>query len=118
VNPGLYEDAGADLLLGSAIYAYVPGRFRGRPPIGRIEAEVVAGFERSPRRLSIDVDGTTSELSVPLERSVEPTGSGWAHRGPARSLPRPVDGLAAGRPPRTSNLVHLLATHGATSSRT
>ena len=48
VNPGFYEDSGADLLLGSSAYAYVPGRFDVDLPVGPVDIEVIAGFDRPP----------------------------------------------------------------------
>ena len=44
VNPGLIEDSGADVLLGSDAYAYVAGTFQVDLPLGPVEVEVGQGL--------------------------------------------------------------------------
>jgi hypothetical protein len=77
VNIGLNEDSGADLALGGAAYAYVPGRFPIDLPIGRVDVEVVRGFDRRPLRRSIDVDGSGAPLVLPLAAGPAPADPGW-----------------------------------------
>ena len=77
VNPGFFEDTGADLVLGSATYAYVPGRFSIHLPAGPVEVEAVAGFDRRPIRTTIAVDGSTQRLALELERTVERPAGRW-----------------------------------------
>jgi hypothetical protein len=77
VNRGFFEDTGADLILGEDAYAYVPGRFSIRLPAGRVSAEAVAGFERSPVRTSLEVDPGTRTLRIPVERPLDLRDRGW-----------------------------------------
>lgn len=53
INPGLYEDVGADLLVGGASYAYVDGSFEIELPADGAHAEVVRGFDVTPLRRDV-----------------------------------------------------------------
>ncbi len=77
INPGLNEDTGADLVLGGATYAYVPGRFPIDLPVGDVEVEVVRGFGYRPLRRSVAVDGGREPLVLALEPVEGPSGAGW-----------------------------------------
>jgi hypothetical protein len=83
VNPGLNEDTGADLLLGGAAYAYVPGRFPIELPDGALRVEVVRGFGYRPFSRSLDIDGdghgepSRAPLVLPLNPVDGPAGSDW-----------------------------------------
>ncbi len=77
VNPGFFEDTGADLILGASTYAYVPGSFPIELPIGRVEVEAVAGFERRAQRTWLEVESGTRRLELPLERTVGLHGGRW-----------------------------------------
>ena len=77
INPGLNEDAGADVVLGGAAYAYVPGRFPIGLPVGEVEVEVVRGFGHRPLRRTVSVDGGRAPLVLPLEPVTGPAGDGW-----------------------------------------
>ena len=79
INPGLNEDTGADLVLGGATYAYVPGRFPIELPDGAVQVEVVRGFGYRPLTRSLDIDGDVgrSPLVLPLEPVAGPTGADW-----------------------------------------
>ena len=77
VNPGFFEDSGADLVLGSTTYAYVPGRFEIDLPVGPVDVEVVGGFDRPPYAARIDIDPATRRLEVPLERTLELHAGRW-----------------------------------------
>jgi hypothetical protein len=77
VNPGLNEDTGADLTLGGATYAYVPGRFPIELPVGDVQVEVVRGFGHRPLRRRIPVDAGHAPLVLPLEPVAGPSGAGW-----------------------------------------
>jgi hypothetical protein len=76
VNPGLNEDTGADLVMGGATYAYVPGRFPIALPPGPVEVEVVHGFGHRPLRRTIDATGVRGPLVLPLEGIAGPD-DGW-----------------------------------------
>lgn len=77
VNRGFYEDHGGDLILGSAAYAYVPGRFPIDLPVGIIEVEVVGGFDRVPHRARIEIDPSTRRLELPLDRAIDLHAGRW-----------------------------------------
>lgn len=77
VNPGFFEDTGGDLILGSASYAYVPGRFEIELPAGAVDVEVVGGFDRRPHRARIQVDPSTRRLELPLERTIDLHAGRW-----------------------------------------
>jgi len=77
VNPGFFEDVGADLVLGGEPSAYVPGTFSIGLPVGRVGVDVVAGFEREPARLTVDVDPETRRLRIPLGRRLDLRDRGW-----------------------------------------
>ncbi len=79
INPGLNEDSGADLVLGGASYAYVPGRFPIELTAGRVHIEVVRGFGYRPYRRSIDLDVDVGRgpLVLPLEPVAGPDGPDW-----------------------------------------
>ena len=76
VNPGLYEDNGADLILGSSPYAYVPGAFTIELPVGGVDVEVLNGFDRKPHLDRYEIDPATHRLDIRLERAI-PRAHGW-----------------------------------------
>jgi hypothetical protein len=77
INPGLNEDAGADVVLGGAAYAYVPGRFPIVLPAGTVEVEVVRGFGYRPLRRTVTVGDGRAPLVLPLDPVDGPAGDGW-----------------------------------------
>ena len=77
VNPAYYEDTGADLVLGSSTYAYVPGRFAIELPVGAVEVEVVGGFDRRPHRARLEIDPSTNRLELPLDRTIDLHAGRW-----------------------------------------
>jgi hypothetical protein len=77
VNIGLNEDTGADLALGHETYAYVPGRFPIDLPVGRVEVEVVHGFDRRPLRRTLELGGGRAPLRLPLEAAGAPADPRW-----------------------------------------
>ncbi len=77
VNPGFFEDTGADLILGSAAYAYVPGRFSIELPQGPVDVEVVGGFDRRPYRARLEIERSTGRLELPLERTIDLHAGRW-----------------------------------------
>jgi hypothetical protein len=81
INPGLNEDTGADLVLGSATYAYIPGRFPIELPDGAVQVEVVRGFGYRPITRSLDIDGDGDGGRAPLVLALEPVdgpaGADW-----------------------------------------
>ncbi len=77
VNPGFFEDVGADVVLGGEASAYVPGGFSIGLPVGPVEVEVVAGFERTPVRTIVDVEPGTRRLRLPVEPGFDFRDRGW-----------------------------------------
>jgi hypothetical protein len=77
INPGLNEDTGADVVLGDATYAYVPGTFAIDLPAGAVQVEAVHGFGYRPVRRSIEVGDGRAPLVLALEPGAAPTGPGW-----------------------------------------
>jgi hypothetical protein len=77
VNPGFFEDTGADLVLGASTYAYVPGSFSIDLPVGLVEVEAVVGFEHRPVRLSVEIEPSTRRLELPIERAFERPAGRW-----------------------------------------
>jgi len=71
VNPALLEDTGADILLGSDVYAYVAGDAAIDLPIGAVDVEIVKGLEFRPVRTRLDVTAATGPLTIDLERAIE-----------------------------------------------
>ena len=102
VNPGFFEDTGGDLILGSASYAYVPGRFEIELPAGAVDVEVVGGFDRLPHRARVQVDPSTRRLELPARADDRPPRRPLGHRRHPRPLPRPVDAPCSRPRPRTS----------------
>lgn len=77
VNPGIFEDTGAGLILGADTFAYVGGEFAIDLPIGPVAAEVTKGFEHRPVRTTIDVALGTTDLAIELERVIDLDRDGW-----------------------------------------
>jgi len=109
VNPGLYEDSGADLLLAGSEFAYVDGDFAIELPIGPVFVEVVHGFEHRPLRTRLDVVPGRRELAITLERPVDFRREGWVSADAHVHFLSPSTALLQARAEGV-NLVHLLAT--------
>ncbi|HET9615326.1 MAG TPA: hypothetical protein VFP22_10980, partial [Candidatus Limnocylindrales bacterium] len=77
INPGLFEDSGAGLLLGGETFAYVPGQFQVDLPPGPVTIEIVKGFEHRPIRREAVVDPAHTSLDLALERAVDLRPAGW-----------------------------------------
>ena len=77
INPGFFEDTGADLVLGGSAYAYVPGSFQVHLPVGRVALEAVAGFDRRPIRETITVEPTTRRLELAFGQPIRPRDEHW-----------------------------------------
>jgi hypothetical protein len=77
INPGFFEDTGGDLILGPTAYAYVPDRFTVPLPVGTVEVEAIAGFDRRPARFRVEVDPSTHDLTIPLDRPLDLHRDGW-----------------------------------------
>ncbi len=109
INIGLYEDVGADLLLGSAAYAYVAGEFAIDLPPGVVEIEAVAGFDRRPSRTRHEIGSDTHEITIDLERAFDLRAAGWVTVDAHVHFLAPSTALLQAAA-EDVNLVHLLAT--------
>jgi hypothetical protein len=110
VNPALYEDLGADVLLDGESYAYVPGAFDVEvPPDGGV-IEVVAGMDLAPVVVDLGPDGVASgAVAVMLGEPVRPQGGGWVTGDTHVHFLSPSTALLQARA-EAVNVVHLLAT--------
>jgi hypothetical protein len=107
VNPGLNEDSGADLILGGATYAYVPGRFPIGLPAGPVDVELVHGFSHRPVRRTIDVGDAREPLVLELERAHDD--GGWTAADCHVHFVSPTSALLQARAEGVA-IVNLLAT--------
>jgi hypothetical protein len=107
VNPGLNEDAGADVMLGASTYAYVPGRFPIMLPEGPVEVEVVHGFGHRPMRRTVQVDDGRAPLVFQLERKHDV--GGWTAADCHVHFISPTSALLQARAEGVA-IVNLLAT--------
>jgi hypothetical protein len=109
INPGLFEDMGTDLILGRDTYAYVPGTFDIRLPVGNVGLEVVKGFDHRPVRQDLEVGPTTDALTVALERPIELRAEGWTTADPHVHFLAPSTALMQAAA-EDIGFVHVLAT--------
>ena len=109
VNPGIFEDSGAGLILGADTFAYVPGEFRVDLPPGPVEVEVVKGFDHRPVRSVIQVGPETRELSIALDRPIDLRPAGWLSSDSHVHLIAPSTALLQAAAEDVA-FVHLLAT--------
>lgn len=109
INPGIFEDSGADLILGGDAYAYVPGVFEIDLPPGAVEIEVVKGFDHRPVRTALVVDAARRRLDIPLERPIDLRPAGWQTADPHVHFISPSTALLQAAAEDVT-FVHLLAT--------
>ncbi len=109
INPGIFEDSGAGLILGSDTFAYVPGEFQVDLPAGPVEVEVVKGFDHRPVRMGLVVGPETRELSIELDRPIDLRAAGWRTSDSHVHFLAPSTALLQAAAEDVS-FVHLLAT--------
>lgn len=109
VNPGLFEDMGTDLVLGSDTYAYVPGTFDIELPEGAVAVEVVKGFDHRPVRMELDVGPAMDALRIRLERPIDLRAAGWTTADPHVHFLAPSTALMQAAA-EDVGFVHVLAT--------
>jgi len=109
INPGLFEDTGAGLILGSDTYAYVPGAFQIDLPAGGVDYEVVKGFDHRAVRGTLLVDPATSRLEIPIDRPIDLRAAGWRTADPHVHFLAPSTALLQAAAEDVM-FVHLLAT--------
>ncbi len=109
VNPGFLEDQGGDLILGSVEYAYVPGTFSIHLPRGQVHVEAVAGFERRPVQIAVEVGPGTRSLDLVLDRAADLRARGWVQADGHVHFLAPSTALLQAAA-EDLDLVHVLAT--------
>lgn len=109
VNPGIFEDTGADLIVGGETYAYVPGTFEIDLPVGAVQVEVVKGFDHRPVRTTLVVDPATRRFVVALEHPIDLRPEGWLTADSHVHFLAPSTALLQAAAEDVA-LVHLLAT--------
>jgi hypothetical protein len=109
VNPGLFEDTGADILLGGDTYAYVMDAFEVDLPVGAVEVEIVKGFDHRPVRRTVLVEPGTRTLDLALERAIDLRPAGWRSSDSHVHFLSPTTALLQAAAEDVT-FVHLLAT--------
>ena len=109
VDPALYEDLGADIVLDGRPYAYVPATFEVAIPADGAVLEVVAGPDVAPVVLDLDADEARSGVVVRLGDPVRPVGGRWVSGDTHVHFLAPSTALLQARA-EDVNVVHLLAT--------
>jgi len=77
INDNWFEDYGADIKLGEMNYAYVPGRFRTKLPVGEVYVEATRGFEYRPVRKKVTIQPGQRDLELTLKRMADWRSEGW-----------------------------------------
>jgi hypothetical protein len=114
VNPGLYEDTGADISLSGDVYAYVPGSFDIDLPPGGVDVEVVRGFDCVPLQAHLDLEGggPGAPVELALRRVLDPAAERWVASDSHVHFLAPSTALLQAAAEGV-NVVHLLATQWA-----
>lgn len=110
VNPGLYEDIGADLELGGSAYAYVDGAFEIDLPADGAQLIAVAGPDAQPIQASLTAtDLDRGSVGLTFEAPVRPSLGTWVSGDSHVHYLSPPTALLQARA-EGINVVHLLAT--------
>jgi hypothetical protein len=110
VNPAIYEDLGAGLVLDGAQYAYVAGEFSVEVPVRGASLEVVRGMDVAPHRVAIAADGPgAGHVEVRLGKPLTPGDGRWVSADTHVHFLAPSTALLQARAEGV-NVVHLLAT--------
>jgi hypothetical protein len=110
VNPAIYEDLGAGLVLGGAEYAYVADAFSVEIPADGATIEVVHGMAVAPQRVVLGTDAIQGgRLEIRLGMPLSPGEGRWASGDTHVHFLAPSTALFQARAEGV-NVVHLLAT--------
>ncbi|CAN5657613.1 hypothetical protein BH23CHL8_BH23CHL8_04340 [soil metagenome] len=110
VNPAIYEDSGADILLAGDEYAYVDGQLVVPVPADGARLEVVRGLEVAPALVAVDeAIVARGEITVRLAPPLIPTSGNWVSGDTHVHFLGPSTALLQARAEGV-NVVHLLAT--------
>ncbi len=77
VNPGWFQDYGADVQVGQSSFAYVDGTFQVELPTGDVYVEISKGFEYEAVRQRLTIAPGQRELDLPLRRLCDWRSTGW-----------------------------------------
>jgi hypothetical protein len=110
VNPAIYEDLGAGLILDGAQYAYVNGEFGVEVPPAGATIEVVRGMGIAPSVVAIgDREIGAGRIDIRLARPISPDEGQWVSGDTHVHFLAPSTALLQARA-EDVNVVHLLAT--------
>jgi hypothetical protein len=110
VNPAIYEDLGAGLVLGDAQYAYVPGQLSVDVPATGATMEIVRGMDIAPRVVPLWSDAEApGRLEVRLAKPLSLDGARWVAGDTHVHFLAPSTALLQAKAEGV-NVVHLLAT--------
>jgi hypothetical protein len=77
INDAVFQDYGADLMIGDASFAYVDGTFQVELPVGEVYLEMTKGFEYEAVRKRLDIRPGQRELHLEISRLVDLRSKGW-----------------------------------------
>ena len=109
VNPAISEDLGADVVVGGAQYAYVPGDFSVDIPAGGVTIEVVRGMNVAPAVVTVEDGRGSQPLDVRLGTPVALDAGRWVSGDTHVHFLAPSTALLQAQA-EDVNVVHLLAT--------
>jgi hypothetical protein len=109
VNPAIYEDLGAGLVLDGAQYAYVAGEFSVDVPPTGATLEVVRGMDVAPLRVPLGGTAGDDQFEVHLGKPLAPGDGRWVSADTHVHFLAPSTALLQARAEGV-NVVHLLAT--------
>lgn len=77
INPGWFQDYGADLRMGNDSFAYVDGTFQVELPVGEVYVELSKGFEYEAVRKKLKIEPGQRELKLAIPRLEDLRSRGW-----------------------------------------
>ncbi len=108
-NPAWYEDYSVDFVhCGAHWCTYIPGESTIDLPVGTVFLEIAKGFEIRPIRMKVEVDGSTDEIVVELDRVLPWRERGWVTADTHVHFLSPASALLEGSA-EGLNVVNLLA---------
>jgi hypothetical protein len=108
-NPAWYEDYSVDFVhSGGHWCTYIPGETVIDLPLGTVFLEIAKGFEIRPVRKRVEVDGSTDEIVVELDRVLPWRERGWVTADTHVHFLSPPSALLEGSA-EGLNVVNLLA---------
>ena len=108
VNPGWFQDYGADIKMADSSFAYVDGNFQIELPVGDVFVEVSKGFEYSPIRKKLRIEAGQRELNLQIERFFNLRAKNWASADTHVHFLSPSTAVLEGQA-EGLNLINLLA---------